>query len=761
MTDDITELSVFDSPGSDKNVFNAGVSYVIPLYQRAFAWEEKQITALIEDIESFNDSDAESSYYLGTLVVYKKKNEGEGGRILYEVIDGQQRLTALFLILSCLKKMPDMEDGKCLTLKNLRRCFVKKDKEKHQTFLTFECRERADDTLEMNFAGRGDDEENKELDEALLKGQKIIDDKFKCASKEKTDWFIKFVNKLPSVKLYRIEVPENTDLNRYFEIMNTRGEQLEQADILKARLMGYLQKGGWDKERHAFAKIWDACSDMTGYVQMHFEPVVRAKLFDKCWDDCDKLKDEWKAAFESDSPEADQNKENSLGSPAEPQEAKTIEYLITHPVKKVGNAKAKNSNEDPGDKVRFESIISFPYFLLHVLKVYLGELNESGKALDIDAKFPLDDQKLLDPFNEIDKSFDQSKNDESQEGAQKDSQNDAKAEFAEGFIGCLLKCRFLFDNYIVKRDHLNEDTVGSWSIKTLKTSDSGPDYSNTVFVPGDGDFHKRIVMLQSCLRVSITSPKVMHWITDLLKWLYQNCNKNRAELSLNFSGCKTTTYDLSQFEDVIENQIRYGTLDAGTDNAPSGRVTVNGYLEGGNYDLGTATPHLVFNYLDYLLWKKFKEKEDEDKDKPDKEKFNRWKIDYDKFAFEYRNSVEHWYPQNPPKDTISMWPREDGLDNFGNLCLVQRSSNSRYSNRSPVAKQEDFFNDNSHKNSSLKLRIMAAEIKKLRDDKSSGDANQQWRERGYKEHGEEMLAILKAACPAVPDPASGDPAEEQ
>ena len=63
------------------------------------------------------------------------------------------------------------------------------------------------------------------------------------------------------------EVPENTDLNRYFEIMNTRGEQLEQHDILKATLMRYLPD---DSEKSTFAKIWDACSDMTGYVQMHF-----------------------------------------------------------------------------------------------------------------------------------------------------------------------------------------------------------------------------------------------------------------------------------------------------------------------------------------------------------------------------------------------------------------------------------------------------------------------------------------------------------
>ena len=86
-----------------------------------------------------------------------------------------------------------------------------------------------------------------------------------------------FVSRLAHVVLYRIEVPEHTDLNRYFEIMNTRGEQLEQHDILKAQLMGYLNDRG--EQELFFQKIWNACSDMTGYVQMHFSPTDREKNF--------------------------------------------------------------------------------------------------------------------------------------------------------------------------------------------------------------------------------------------------------------------------------------------------------------------------------------------------------------------------------------------------------------------------------------------------------------------------------------------------
>jgi hypothetical protein len=718
LADQITELSVFDSDPSDKSVFNEGVSYVIPLYQRAFAWSDDEINTLIDDIRGFEKTEDGSSYYLGTLVVSKKH---EGGRNYYEVIDGQQRLTALFLILSFLRLLP--VQGKRTQTDEKSQC--------KQIFLTFECREKSDDTLQSIYeecAGIHQHMGTSELDEALLSGKKIIEEKFTGRTQDETESLkADFKEKLSKVKLYRIEVPEHTDLNRYFETMNTRGEQLEQADILKARLMGYLQKGTWDKDGHAFAAIWDACCNMNGYVQMHFDTEVRENLFDKCWNNYDHLKNAWNTAFENDNTVTDQDKANSNGSLTEDEtEAKTLEYLIHHPVTEDSDEKNKKSNVDLRDKVRFESIISFPYFLLHVLKIYLCELTGSD---EVSKKVSLDDQKLKESFEKaisdqkvINKLIEErKKGEETCKSISAETLKAAKAEFSKGFIGCLLKCRFLFDKYIVKRDHLNENTVGSWSIKTLHTYETknkkSYEYVNSVFVHGDDDLHKRIVMLQSCLRVSFTSPKTMHWITDLLKWLYQNCNKNRA--------------DLSPFEGVIENQIRYGTSVAGTDNASSGRVTVNGYLEGGIYDLGTATPHLVFNYLDYLLCK---------------EKPKDYEIDYEPFSFEYRNSVEHWYPQNPSDGTFDRWDNKD-LDFFGNLCLVQRSTNSKFSNLSPVSKLSTF--EQMISKGSLKLRIMAKEISKFRDRENASDSEaiKNWKDNECKKHGEEMLRILKDACP--------------
>ena len=69
--------------------------YVVPLYQRNFTWGKEQIEQLLQDIFDAYKNDkngAKSNYYIGTLVVIRRRNG------IFEVIDGQQRLTVLSLI---------------------------------------------------------------------------------------------------------------------------------------------------------------------------------------------------------------------------------------------------------------------------------------------------------------------------------------------------------------------------------------------------------------------------------------------------------------------------------------------------------------------------------------------------------------------------------------------------------------------------------------------------------------------------------------
>ena len=83
----IQELRILDK----ETLFDTEVHYVIPRYQRAYAWEDKEIVQLIDDI-----NDSTGDYYIGSLVVAKVKGKVKGKVETYEVVDGQQRLTTLY-----------------------------------------------------------------------------------------------------------------------------------------------------------------------------------------------------------------------------------------------------------------------------------------------------------------------------------------------------------------------------------------------------------------------------------------------------------------------------------------------------------------------------------------------------------------------------------------------------------------------------------------------------------------------------------------
>lgn len=638
----VTELRII---GPGKNIFDTDIEYTIPLYQRAYAWEDKQLIQLVEDISDVSD---DANYYIGALIVSRQGNK-------FEVVDGQQRLTSLYLLLNCLG----------VEVKNS---------------LTFACRDKSNYTLknikELLLENRSKLDMER-IESSIQRGLSILTEELNKPEYSKED----LLKKLERVILYRIEVPENTDLNRYFEIMNTRGEQLEQHDILKATLMSYLPD---DLDKAIFAKIWDACSDMTGYVQMHFiskNNAVREGLFGGKWNSIPP--GEWDTYRTS-------------------MQAASLEG-INHKIADIINVNFEVDSDDgfidDDVRVRFESVIEFPYFLIHTLKVLIGikGIRHEDGSSSIIAEL-LDDKKLVDTFSRVIKY-----------GATEEGKiSDNRAQFSKDFIICLLRTRYLFDKFIVKREYANENSDGEWSLKSLDVSGQQtrkkPYYRNSSFVRfrewgSTNDWRtKTNIMLQSALRVSYTSPKVMHWITQLLLWLSED----------NYKHTVLAPDDMAEYSEAIETIAKKA-------------VTENFFnvCKDGTYAMGVNTPHIVFNYLDFLLWNANRKK-------------------YDGFVFEFRNSVEHWYPQNPSEGTFESW--KDGVDQFGNLCIIQRNVNSKFSNMSPEAKKST-FRDMIAKGS-IKLRIMSD----LTEKNGDKPASLYWKESMYKKHEDEMLTILKTAC---------------
>jgi len=71
--------------------------FFIPSYQRGYRWKEKQVRQLIDDIRHFMPTDKQPFYFLNALALAKKSEKSDHN---YDVVDGQQRLTTIFLILN-------------------------------------------------------------------------------------------------------------------------------------------------------------------------------------------------------------------------------------------------------------------------------------------------------------------------------------------------------------------------------------------------------------------------------------------------------------------------------------------------------------------------------------------------------------------------------------------------------------------------------------------------------------------------------------
>ena len=79
-----------------RELFNGQRRFRVPIYQRAYAWGKVEIETLIRDVASVLDR---SAYYIGSLVLHEVRDI-ESDQPVFDVIDGQQRLTTLFITLT-------------------------------------------------------------------------------------------------------------------------------------------------------------------------------------------------------------------------------------------------------------------------------------------------------------------------------------------------------------------------------------------------------------------------------------------------------------------------------------------------------------------------------------------------------------------------------------------------------------------------------------------------------------------------------------
>lgn len=656
-------------------------TYMIPIYQRNYAWEEDEITALIKDVYDSFHKNPKAIYYIGTLVTYKR------GDSEYEVIDGQQRLTTIYIIL------------KALGIKQFR------------NKLTYGARKVSALTIQ-----KLDDypELGEEVDSGIRNGYKFAEKAIDTivSESERQDFKQYFLH---NVRIIHYSVPKDVDLNHYFEVMNSRGEQLEKHEIVKSTLSQYLKD---KKEMATFSRVWEACSEMNIYIQQVFhDSNVFGYNLHKFLIDC----------FE-DIPEQDVSEGKT-----------TIVNLLKHPISKIEEVSATEQSD------KFQPIIDFPNFLLIVLKITM-----MGYEDFVPVEFTLDDKELLNEF------------------AKALNYVDDKAVFAKDFVFNLLEAKYLLDNYIVHHSINDKELSGDnpWKLQYYYLETKKKKYPKNL--TATQDVQKELVHLLSMFEVSFTPKQRKNYLFYCLMYLFHNYEPTDRDY-LKFLQCLADKY----FYDVYLNPDCLNERNQPGPNAFDNAMLDNRELgvdeighEGTDYKKmfeiiykqgRSDVPLFVFNYTDYLLWKIYSETLRGNKSKKGSKERNTFfdelgcsdfELDaFNNFYFSRtRKSLEHYYPQAKAGEGKPL-SLED-INCFGNFAMIGADANSSGSNWDPKTKLDHYSDGKSDQVSvaSLKFRIMMQICQDNHKAMLNGEldrvAGMEWNAEDMQNHQEKMLNII-------------------
>ena len=240
--------------------------FLIPDYQRPYAWGETECQTLWDDIFSFaipdegrTEFDSNSEYFLGPIVTFKNSVSK------MEVIDGQQRLTTLMLLLRAFyEKFGHMQDkASVATKQNIEKCIWKTDEfgEPDMSALKIDSEvatdKDKDEFLEILKTGVVKPGQKSRYAANYRFFQNCIDD---FLAKYPTYFAYLPTRIMNNCILLPIEAESQDTALRIFSTLNDRGMPLSDSDIFKAQFYKYYSDIG---KKDLFIKQWKDLEELT------------------------------------------------------------------------------------------------------------------------------------------------------------------------------------------------------------------------------------------------------------------------------------------------------------------------------------------------------------------------------------------------------------------------------------------------------------------------------------------------------------------
>ncbi|MGK0272604.1 MAG: hypothetical protein ACI88H_003277 [Cocleimonas sp.] len=253
-----------------ETVFSENTLYEVPMFQRAYSWKNENVIQFTSDIENLytniQQNGGDDSHFFGGIVCVKQKNKDVlDEKTIYQLVDGQQRLSTTVLLVSRLikylrsLKLTDEQSG-------IRERRIQKYKNK---YLEFKSEENGKDVL---FSRISLSRRDRDFYEAyVIKSQNINAEleshKLIMAAALKIDhWLRTFFQNCPveeilsksdiifrvlstACRILMIKMSDVNDAYRLFQVINDRGRSLTAGDLLRAASLGaYDSVDGVDKK---------------------------------------------------------------------------------------------------------------------------------------------------------------------------------------------------------------------------------------------------------------------------------------------------------------------------------------------------------------------------------------------------------------------------------------------------------------------------------------------------------------------------------
>ncbi|KTF08744.1 DUF262 domain-containing protein [Pseudoalteromonas sp. H103] len=268
-----------------ETVFSENTLYIVPKFQRAYSWKPENVVQFTSDIESLYQNIAsgngEDSHFFGGIVCVKQKNENVlDDKTIYQLVDGQQRLSTTVLLVSRLinyLKSLKLDDEQS----SIREKRIQKYKNK---YLEFKTEENGKDVVFSRIELSRRDKEfyerfiiRSEAIEPSLESHKLI----KSAAQKVDKWLSDFFKELTvdevlkksdvlfrvlstACRILMIKMSDVNDAYRLFQVINDRGRSLTAGDLLRAASLGAFDgvKGRCEQELIHLENCWDRITNM-------------------------------------------------------------------------------------------------------------------------------------------------------------------------------------------------------------------------------------------------------------------------------------------------------------------------------------------------------------------------------------------------------------------------------------------------------------------------------------------------------------------